>query len=64
MVCNNSRGVAGEQVWVQGAGALGHGAVFVGTCEQIWKYNDSRNSEKPQTLLVKLVQTSPEGWAL
>lgn len=52
MVWSDSRGMAGGQVWVQRTRALGHGAVLVGTCEQIWKYNDRRNSEKPHTLLL------------
>lgn len=43
MVWSNSRGVAGGQVRVQGVRALGHGAVLVGTCEQIWKYDNRRN---------------------
>lgn len=34
---SNSGWVAGGQVWVQGVRALGHGAVLVGACEQIWK---------------------------
>lgn len=52
MVWSDSRGMAAGQVWVQRTRALGHGAVLVGTCEQIWKYNDRRNSEKPHTLLL------------
>lgn len=37
MVRNNGGWVAGGQVLVQDVCALGSGAVFVGTCEQIWK---------------------------
>lgn len=40
-------GVAGGQVRVPGVRALGHGAVLVGTCEQIWKYDDRRNLGTP-----------------
>lgn len=43
MFWSKSRRVAGGQVWVQGVRALGHGAVLVGTCEQIWKYDNRRN---------------------
>ena len=38
----------GGQVWVQGGRALGHGAVLVGTCEQIWK----KGRHEPRALLI------------
>lgn len=65
IVWNNGGWEAGGQVCAQGVCGLGHGAILMDACEQIWKSDRQEALREAQcSPAPKFVQASPEGWPL